>query len=568
MAGAGSRTRKDGSPSAKAGSVERLKPRQVGPHMPSMREVRALGQAADAASPRSKAGREMAARAASARAARSAFMAARRIERERKTPAPVEEMNRADAASKITEHLHGLGYHARPWVGDGRMHGPVHVYISEKTGKGKLKERGHVEIRKDGTVDTSNLRRSERLAVEKAIGSAKVVPDRLPAPKPIALVPVAAASPAPRPSTPGGAAPVKTSFRLTREQRASARAKAGAVHAGERGRGELLGNRKAEIEYAKGVLARAKEARTRGEGTPEWIRPALAQARGKLRVLNEALRLSAPGTKPIRSEAQRAGDVVQRALRITAARTPATLPTLKGTEKQVAWAERIRAEKLADVRASLENAAARAKAGGASHDDAFAARHLPTVVEALHRIPTASFWIDHRGYTGQTFLREHLGAGVYETRNRRQLIANAGLTPRRATSPATGPKAPSDRLSSIRERAGRVASQRAAALALPKLQGSDKQVRWAEEIRAKRIGEIKEAIKPGSPVLRTLSPAQARELPRYVSNFARRPAASYWIDRRNDSAADLIHKATTILSNEGNNRRLARRDAAKAAATR
>ena len=218
----------------------------------------------------------------------------------------------------------------------------------------------------------------------------------------------------------------------------------------------------------------------------------------------------------------------------------------------------------------MENAAARAKAGGASLDDAFGARHLPTVVEALHRVPSASFWIDHRGYTGKMFLREHLGAGVYETRNRRQLIANAGLTPRRASSASapTGPKAPSDRLSSIRERAGRVASQRAAALVLPKLQGSDKQVRWAEEIRAKRIGEIKEAIKPGSPVLRTLTPAQARELPRYVSNFARRPAASYWIDRRNDSAADLIHKATTILSNEGNNRRLARRDAAKAAAGR
>lgn len=83
MAGAGSRTRKDGSPSARVGSIERLRPKMLGPSMPTMREVRELGRAADAASPRSKAGRDLAARAASARAARTAFMVARRVERER-----------------------------------------------------------------------------------------------------------------------------------------------------------------------------------------------------------------------------------------------------------------------------------------------------------------------------------------------------------------------------------------------------------------------------------------------------------------------------------------------------
>ena len=84
MAGAGSRTRKDGSPSAKVGSIERLRPKMLGPGMPSMREVRQLGAAADAGPKRGKLADELAARAASARAARTAFMAARRGEAERR----------------------------------------------------------------------------------------------------------------------------------------------------------------------------------------------------------------------------------------------------------------------------------------------------------------------------------------------------------------------------------------------------------------------------------------------------------------------------------------------------
>ena len=42
MAGAGSRSKKDGSPSAKVGSVEVLRPRQIGPTIPSMRGLRAM----------------------------------------------------------------------------------------------------------------------------------------------------------------------------------------------------------------------------------------------------------------------------------------------------------------------------------------------------------------------------------------------------------------------------------------------------------------------------------------------------------------------------------------------
>ena len=46
MAGAGARTRKDGSASAKVGSIERLKPRQIGPLPPTIGQVRALHTAA------------------------------------------------------------------------------------------------------------------------------------------------------------------------------------------------------------------------------------------------------------------------------------------------------------------------------------------------------------------------------------------------------------------------------------------------------------------------------------------------------------------------------------------
>lgn len=83
MAGAGPRTRKDGTPSAKVGSIEVLRPKQMGPGMPSMREVRALGAAADAGPATGKRAEDLAARAQSARSARTAFMAARRGEQER-----------------------------------------------------------------------------------------------------------------------------------------------------------------------------------------------------------------------------------------------------------------------------------------------------------------------------------------------------------------------------------------------------------------------------------------------------------------------------------------------------
>lgn len=84
MAGAGPRTRKDGSASAKVGSVEVLRPRMIGPAVPMRRQVQAMATGAASAE---RAARTPAARAAaaslrekaeSAGQARAAFLTARK----------------------------------------------------------------------------------------------------------------------------------------------------------------------------------------------------------------------------------------------------------------------------------------------------------------------------------------------------------------------------------------------------------------------------------------------------------------------------------------------------------
>ena len=84
MAGAGARTRKDGSASAKVGSIEVLRSRQIGPAVPMRRQVQAMATGAASAerAARTPAARaaaaELRAKAESAGQARAAFLAARK----------------------------------------------------------------------------------------------------------------------------------------------------------------------------------------------------------------------------------------------------------------------------------------------------------------------------------------------------------------------------------------------------------------------------------------------------------------------------------------------------------
>lgn len=89
----------------------------------------------------------------------------------------------------------------------------------------------------------------------------------------------------------------------------------------------------------------------------------------------------------------------------------ADLPVLVGTEKQVAWALTIRAEKLAaidaiaaDIRERGDRAVAAGQVSREDADTAIAAEVAPAVAKA-RMMDSAAFWIDHRGESTQDLLR-------------------------------------------------------------------------------------------------------------------------------------------------------------------
>ena len=87
MAGAGARTRKDGTPSAKVGSPEVLSPRLIGPRIPMKRQIQAMATGASSAARQAKTpaavalAAELRGKAETARAARTAWLATRRGDR-------------------------------------------------------------------------------------------------------------------------------------------------------------------------------------------------------------------------------------------------------------------------------------------------------------------------------------------------------------------------------------------------------------------------------------------------------------------------------------------------------
>lgn len=73
-----------------------------------------------------------------------------------------------------------------------------------------------------------------------------------------------------------------------------------------------------------------------------------------------------------------------------------TLPTLTGSEKQVAWANDIRAEQLARLGRVLAEADPRI---AAAEEEEKIRRHIATAMDGLGAERRASWWID-RGRTG------------------------------------------------------------------------------------------------------------------------------------------------------------------------
>jgi hypothetical protein len=77
------------------------------------------------------------------------------------------------------------------------------------------------------------------------------------------------------------------------------------------------------------------------------------------------------------------------------------------------------------------------------------------------------------------------------------------------------------------------AAERSKLAGLPALQGSDKQIAWAQDIRATKLAEL--------PPIKLRHPETER-MQGYVEALKARSEAKFWIDNRNVGAVDLVRK--------------------------
>ncbi len=87
-----------------------------------------------------------------------------------------------------------------------------------------------------------------------------------------------------------------------------------------------------------------------------------------------------------------------------AANTEAGLPALIGTEKQIAWAETIRAKAITQIEEILT--ATDANRANLSADQASELDRLHGDFRAIRQQASAAWWIDRRDYYGKQYLRE------------------------------------------------------------------------------------------------------------------------------------------------------------------
>jgi hypothetical protein len=84
------------------------------------------------------------------------------------------------------------------------------------------------------------------------------------------------------------------------------------------------------------------------------------------------------------------------------------MQTLTGTDKQIAWAEKIRAEKLVEMRTFIDSFLVAGRKAGHSDDELTSAPAYVAITAALAKIEaqdSASWWIDHRSDYAPTLLK-------------------------------------------------------------------------------------------------------------------------------------------------------------------
>ncbi len=149
------------------------------------------------------------------------------------------------------------------------------------------------------------------------------------------------------------------------------------------------------------------------------------------------------------------------------------LPTLQGTEKQVAWADEIRAKQLVRIREVAHNVLSRKLKEGLTPTQEAQARHAQQLaqdwLDQYEHATSAKWWIDHRGDDNDS------GDWMREMRNYVWAHTPTSETAT-APSPAPAPPATLDRV-----------QQRIESIMANKPNGQRRALRWLEAIRAGRV---------------------------------------------------------------------------------
>ena len=83
---------------------------------------------------------------------------------------------------------------------------------------------------------------------------------------------------------------------------------------------------------------------------------------------------------------------------------------LRGTDRQVAWGLRIRAEQLPDIHAIRDGSAGRLRIGGLTAEEVSGYTAIVEACDTLIAEERATWWIDRRGHSPHSLLHERVEA--------------------------------------------------------------------------------------------------------------------------------------------------------------
>ena len=89
---------------------------------------------------------------------------------------------------------------------------------------------------------------------------------------------------------------------------------------------------------------------------------------------------------------------------------PLAPPRLRGTDSQIAWALRIRAQMLPEIHAIRDGSAGRLRIGALSSEEAEGYSAIVEAADTLIAEERAGWWIDRRGHSTHSLLHERVEA--------------------------------------------------------------------------------------------------------------------------------------------------------------